>query len=102
MDGVERWCRVAVVDGHGAELRWCVLEGHGAPDLATVDDVARLGLLAVRLGGAVVLADVSPRLRELLELAGLAVEMEGQTEVAEEPLGRHQGQEEAQAGDLAP
>ena len=47
----------------GAALISYVLEGPGAPDMGAVDEVARLALMAGRLGGAVVLADVSPALR---------------------------------------
>jgi hypothetical protein len=77
MAAVELWCRVTVVGSDGAKLARCVLEGLGAPDLGAVDDVARLALLAGRLGGGIVLADVSPALRALLELAGLRVEVDG-------------------------
>jgi hypothetical protein len=53
------------------------LRGRGAPDLGALEDVARLALLAERLGGRIALAEVSPTMRELLELAGLSVEVEG-------------------------
>ncbi len=65
-----------------------------------MDDVARLALLAGRLGGGIVLTEVSPALRTLLELAGLRVEVEGQAELGEEPLGVQEGQEEGHPGDL--
>jgi len=100
MPAVELWCRVTVVGPDGAELARSVLAGPGAPDLAAVDDVARLALLAGRLGGGIVLADVSPALRALLELAGLCVEVERQAELGEEPLGVQEGQEERHLGDL--
>ena len=100
MAAVELWCRVRVVDPDGAELARYVLEGPGAPDLGAVDDVARLALLAGRLGGDIVLANVSPVLLGLLELAGLRVEVEGQTELGEEPLGIQERQEERHPGDL--
>jgi hypothetical protein len=74
---VEQWCRVRLLDPDGAELAGCVLEGLGTPDLGVVADVARLALLGRRLGGGIVLANVSPALRALLELAGLSVEVEG-------------------------
>jgi hypothetical protein len=46
--------------------------GAGAPDLAAVDRVARLALWAKRMGGRLVISELSPRLRELLDLAGLS------------------------------
>jgi hypothetical protein len=91
-----------VVGPDGAELAHVVLEGPGAPDLAAVDDVARLTLAAGRLGGEITLLDLSPAMGALLELAGLGVEMEGQAELGEEPLGVQEGQEETHPGDLAP
>ena len=71
------WCRVTMVDPDGVALASGVLEGPAAPDLGTVDDVARLALIAKRLGGGLVLTDVSPDLRALVELTGLVVEMHG-------------------------
>jgi hypothetical protein len=102
MAAVQLWCRVTIVDLGGAEVVCCTVEGPGPPDLATVDDVAFLALLARRLGGGIVLADVSPALRSLLELTGLdlAVEMERQAELWEEPLGIEEGQEEVHGRDL--
>jgi hypothetical protein len=102
MDGVQRWCRVTVVGPDGTELAHVVLEGPGAPDLAAVDDVARLALAAGRLGGEITLLDLSPALGALLELAGLRVEMEGQAELEEEPVRVQEGQEPTHPGDLAP
>jgi hypothetical protein len=67
-----------------------------------VDEVARLALLASRVGGDISLADVSPAMWELLELAGLSVEMEGQAELGEQPLGIQQREEEVHPGDLSP
>jgi hypothetical protein len=49
MAAVELWCRITVVNPDGAELACWVLEGPGAPDLGTVDDVASRALLARRL-----------------------------------------------------
>jgi anti-anti-sigma regulatory factor len=40
-------------------------------DIATVDWLARLALMARRQGGRIVLRDVSPELRNLIEFAGL-------------------------------
>jgi hypothetical protein len=102
MTCVQLWCRVTVVDPNGAELTSSVLEGPGAPDLGTVDDVVHLALLAGRLGGGIVISELSPALRALLELSGLRVEVEGQAESGEEPLGVQEGQEESHPGDLPP
>jgi hypothetical protein len=100
MTTVTLWCRVTVVGPDDTELGGFVLEGPGSPDLGAVETVARLVLMAGRRGGAVVLAEVSPRLRELLEMAGLGVEVEGEAESGEEPR-RVQGmEEEAHLGDL--
>lgn len=101
MAAVQLWCRVTVVGRDGAPLASWVLEGPGAPALETVEDVAISALLARRLGGGILLAQVSPALRELLALAGLPVEVEGETKRGEEPLGVQQVQEEVHPGDLA-
>jgi len=98
--GLQRWCRITIIGPDLTERAGGELEGVGAPDLRAVDDVARLALSARRLGGRVVLADVVPTLRGLLELAGLGVEMEGEPERGEQPLGFEEGQEEHHAGDL--
>jgi hypothetical protein len=51
--------------------RW-PLEVRGTTvDLATIDDLSRLQLMAKRLGCEIRLAHLCPRVRELLELAGL-------------------------------
>jgi hypothetical protein len=85
-----------MVGADGTESILGVLEGPGGPDLGAVNEVARLALQAARLGGGLVLREVSPAMRELLELAGLSsetwatVEMEGETEGGEESLGVHE------------
>jgi hypothetical protein len=83
----ELWCRVTVVGPDRAALASGVLEGTGIPDIGAVDDVARLALLAKRLGGALVLAEVVPGLQALLELTGLRVEVEREPEGGEQSLG---------------
>jgi hypothetical protein len=77
MDGFELWGRVRVIGPAGIELACCRLGGPGAPDIGAVDTVARLALVAARLGGGIVLAEPASSLIALLELAGLRVEMEG-------------------------
>ena len=88
------WCQVTIVGPEGEEIAHCRLEGCGDPNIAAVDDVARLVLLASRLGGETVITDLSAELRALLELTGLRsqldglrVEVEGQTELREKALG---------------
>jgi len=71
------WCRVTTVGPDGVALASGLLEGPVAPDMSVVDDVARLALMAKRLGGSILLTEVSADLRALLELAGLGLEMEG-------------------------
>jgi hypothetical protein len=67
----ERWCRVTMVGSDGDPIADGVLEGPSVPDLGTVHDLARLALLAQRLGAHLELAEVTPELVDLLELAGL-------------------------------
>jgi len=100
MAGVELWCRVRVVGADGAELAGVVLRGRGAPDLGSVDAIARLMLAARRIGGDITVSEVSPDMGALLALAGLGVEMEGQAELGEEPFGFQKSQEETHPGDL--
>jgi hypothetical protein len=95
------WCRVRVVVAGRTALFCHELAGPGQPDLGAVDEVARLALLAGRLGGRIILSDVSPAMRSLLELAGLGVEVQGEAEGGEEPLGVEEGEEELHPGDLA-
>jgi hypothetical protein len=77
-----------------------VVEGDGPPGLEAVDAVARLTLFARRLDARVVCSEIVPALSELLELAGLDVEVQRQPEGGEEPLAIQRGQEEVHPGDL--
>lgn len=77
---MQRWCRVTLAAPDGTVVASCVLEGAVRPDLRVVDDIAQQALLAARLGIGIRLSEVAPALRELLELAGLDLEMEGETE----------------------
>jgi len=73
--GEETATVVVLVDG-GEEVTVARLEGRRV-DLALVDALARLQL-AARLGGAaIVVRQPSPRLRELLDLVGLAGLLDG-------------------------
>ena len=59
-----------------------------APDLVTVDDLARLQLAARRAGCSIQLRNASEALRKLIALVGLAdvlpLEVERESEVAEQ------------------
>lgn len=96
----EPWAIVRILGAAGDEVARRTVAGTGAPDLAAVDEVARLALLAARLGGRAVLAGAMPALRELVALAALPVEVEGEPEGREEPLAVEQRQEERHVGDL--
>jgi ABC-type transporter Mla MlaB component len=84
----------------------CDVAGLTDADLATVDDLARLQLIARRLGITLELHDAPRELRELLDFAGLRdvvrcpeplpVEVRGQAEQREEP---RRVEEEADPGD---
>ncbi len=102
MEGLAPWCRVTVTGPDGTTWADSVLEGPGAPDLGAVHDVARHALLAARLGGDIAIIDVSPAMAELLELAGLGVEVQWQTEMGEQTVGIQEGQEEAHPFDPPP
>jgi len=100
MEDAVLWCRITVVGPNGTELTSSVLTGQGLPDLGAVDQVARLALLAGRLGGVIVLAELAPALRVLLELAGLGVEVQREAEFGKKALGIQEVQEEGHTGDL--
>jgi hypothetical protein len=74
-----------------------------APDVLTIDSLARLQLAARRLGLEVALRGASPELLDLLDLCGLRsvlrVEVGRQTEQREEGVGV---EEERELDDLAP
>ena len=72
---MHRWCRVTLLGPDGDRLASWDMGGARPADLSTVDEVARIALLAGRLGGRVVLTEVSDRMRELLGLAGLPIEV---------------------------
>ena len=95
----EPWCRVTVVGCDGTQVAIRTLRGPGPPDLTVVDQLARLALDARRLGARVVLADVTPALIELLELAGLVVEVAGEPERREQALGIEEVEEELHPDD---
>jgi hypothetical protein len=89
-----------VLDGrleNAARVVVCDVGMITGPDIGTVDALARFALGARRLGCEVRLAQASPRLLELIDLAGLSyvlpcsdasvVETRGQAEEWEEPGG---------------
>ena len=63
--------RLILEDG-GPVLFVCDVRAIPDPDLAALDALARLTLLARQLGGEVLLLDAAPRLEELLAFAGLS------------------------------
>jgi hypothetical protein len=70
----------------------------GFPDIEMVDALARLALWAKKGGAVLSLDELSTEMRELLELAGLAVEMEREAEGTEE-LRAEQREEAVDPGD---
>jgi hypothetical protein len=100
MATVRPWCRVTLLGVDGTAVAWWVLDGPGAPDLGAVDEVARLKLMVGRVGGSVALTDLSPAFRELLDLAGIRVEVEGKPELGEESFDIQMHQEQVHPGDL--
>lgn len=84
------WCRLTVLD-----------DGASRPDMALVDQIARLALVAHRAGGRLVVDRMSHDLAALFELAGLAVEVQRQSERREQPLRLERRQEYGQLGDPA-
>lgn len=84
---------VVLVRGDDEVRSWPLPARH--PDLALVDELARLQLEACRRGCAIRLRSPGPRLWELLQLAGMArvvpgggelvVEMGGEPEHGEQP-----------------
>lgn len=94
-------CRVRVERSDGSVVADRVLHGFGEPDLDTLDAVARLLLAARRTGEHLVVVDAVPALWELLELAGLPVEVGGEPEAGEDLTGVEQVEEEAHLGDPA-
>ena len=72
------------------------LDGVGRPDLAAVDELARLQLAVRRAGCTLELRDACAELVALLALTGLGLEVFGQAEGGEE----RRVEEEVQPDDL--
>jgi ABC-type transporter Mla MlaB component len=73
---VDAWATVVVLAGGVQILDW-TLTGEGRPDLATVDELARLQLVARRLGVSIEVRGAVTDLLQLLALAGLQDELLG-------------------------
>lgn len=95
MSPVELWCRLSIATADGAELGPVEVRGPGAPDLALVEALARLQLLAGRAGATLRVRDACADLVGLLELTGLRREVGGQSEERVERLGVEEGVEGA-------
>ena len=76
---------VVVLARGETELGWWPLVGSGRPDLAVVDELAWLALVARRAGCTIGLRDACPALLELLELAGLSEVVPAVTAAAARP-----------------
>jgi hypothetical protein len=89
----------ALAAGEGVERVACDVSALAA-ELAAVDALARLALVARRVGCPLRVRRASPELRDLVEFCGLTerlgVELQRQPEEGEEPLGL---EERVQPGD---
>jgi hypothetical protein len=97
-----RWCRLTVTGRDGRVRAQIIVQGRGIPDLAAVDEVARWVLQAARAGASVSVGDATSEMAELLELAGLPVEVQRQPERREEAPRAHEVEEDVHPGDAAP
>lgn len=74
------WARATAVREDGSVTGITVVAGAGIPDMSVVDQLARWLLAVRRAGGRAVIDELVPELAELLDLAGLGVEVQGQPE----------------------
>jgi hypothetical protein len=81
---VRRWGRIAVMAPGTLEVASWPLEGADHPDLATVDDLARLQLAARRMGWSIVVREPCEELVAVADLVGLRLEVLGQPEGGEQ------------------
>ncbi|WP_143074889.1 STAS domain-containing protein [Streptomyces mangrovisoli] len=88
----------ALLEVSGCRVVVCDVGGLGPPGLGVVDLLARLQLAARRGGGRIRLRGAGPPLLALLDLVGLRIEVEGEAEQREPPLGV---QEEVEPGEPA-
>lgn len=94
------WGRMVFIGPTGAEASYGI-DGPGAPDLGTVDWLAKAQLCARRSGGRIEVRDATPELTALLDLCGLrrlCGQVLGQPEAGEQPG----VQEGVEPGDLVP
>lgn len=71
MNHPDVWARARVVARDGTQIGDWSIQRTESPDMGSVDEVARLQLLATRTGGQLVFDEMSEELRALLRLAGL-------------------------------
>jgi hypothetical protein len=62
---------IVVLAVGGTEVASWPLAGSARPDLAVIDALARLAIIARRLGGAIGLRDAGPELLGLIQFVGL-------------------------------
>ncbi len=75
---------IVVVGLGGIEVTTWTLPVVAQPDLGVIDELARLQLAARRLGYTIRLRNACAGLSELLDLAGLRLEMQGEAEGGEQ------------------
>jgi hypothetical protein len=95
------WCHMTAVDGKGSPAATLVMQGTGAPGLSALDTLARWILEADRAQRQIAIVHLAPEMVDLLELAGLRVEVERKAEGGKESFRVKRVQEEGQFGDLA-
>jgi len=78
------WATIVLIAPSGTELGSWPLAGDGPPDIDVVDALARAALIARRRGCSIRLRGACDELLNLLDLAGLRVEVFGQSECGEQ------------------
>lgn len=97
------WCRIRTVDRDGTSRDAGAFGGTAPPDLEAVDRLARRLVTMRQDDGRPFLVEVDARLAELLQLVGLAdlvVEVQGEIEGGEEALGVEEVEEPAHVSDF--
>lgn len=90
---VRRVATVVLVCGDAEVASW-PLAGWDRPDLAVVDELARLHVAARRLGCSIRLRDAVMELCELLDLVGLGELLSGAAGLCRQPGGQAEGGEQ--------
>ena len=101
MTAGDLWCRLTLFAPDGSAVGSWTLRGEGAPDIGTVDRLARVFLAARSVGCTAVLTDAAPALADVFELAGLGAlhgQMRRESERGEHP--RHGALERREPADL--